>query len=342
MSELFAWHQDAWQTLKGKVRAQGHALLINGERGIGKWIFVDLLARALLCERPTEQGFACHHCDGCLWLNSHNHPDYHLLIAPAQRALWGIEDAETDDKKSDEKKKPSKDIDVNQVRGLVSSIYTSPHTSQGRVIVVAPAESMNAIAANALLKTLEEPPANTIFLLLSHQIHHLLPTIISRCTQLALRAPTQEEALNWLHSKKLEQHTNLLAAEAYCPVALLQRLEKNPGYAVFLEQFLHVLAHPESPHILDMAAELSKYETLDIIQVVQKWMTDVCLLQHSDQLRYFPQQRAKLKQLTQRTETARTELFLRELLELRRMSEHTLAPRLFVENLLLRYKRVFI
>jgi DNA polymerase-3 subunit delta' len=161
-----------------------HALLISGRRGLGKRLLALHFARALLCEAPLESGEACGVCPGCGYVGQGTHPDLQL-----------IEPVTYDDEGNPT---PVDTINVERVRELIEFTQLSPHRQRAKVGLIAPAEAMNAAAANALLKTLEEPPAGTFLLLVSHQPARLPPTILSRCLRLPAPEPDRAAAAAWL------------------------------------------------------------------------------------------------------------------------------------------------
>ncbi len=152
-----------------------HALLIKGPRGIGKQAFGTELAQALLCESPASDGTACAQCKACNWFTSGAHPDFRIL-APVTEG-----DAEAETEEGGKKTKASPWISIEQVRELHDFIYVSSHRGGRKVILVCPAEALNVNAANALLKSLEEPPALTHFILISHRPQRLMMVRGSRC-----------------------------------------------------------------------------------------------------------------------------------------------------------------
>jgi DNA polymerase-3 subunit delta' len=93
---------------------------------------------------------------------------------------------------------PVKQISIEQIRKLTEFVYMTGHQNGYKIILIYPAESMNSAAANALLKKLEEPPADVLFLLVTHQAQHLLPTIRSRCQQIAMPIPDVQSSIDWL------------------------------------------------------------------------------------------------------------------------------------------------
>lgn len=155
-----------------------HAVLLSGPRGLGKQSLAEALIARALCARPGET--ACGECHSCHMLASGYHPDL-LRVAP------------------EEGKRMIRIDPIRQVNGFVSQT-----AQQGghRVIEIRPAEAMNVAASNALLKSLEEPGQDTLFVLVSDMPSHLLPTIRSRCQQWTLKPPELEDCLDWL-SKEL-------------------------------------------------------------------------------------------------------------------------------------------
>lgn len=195
---------------------QGHALLISGPAGVGQFELAMALARAWLCEAPGErseragQG-ACGVCAACRLNAAQSHPDLLVLLPEALRPVLGWlagDDAEP----SASKAKPSKDIKVEAVRSAVAFAQGTGARGRSKVVVVHPAERMNGIAANALLKTLEEPPGVTRFILASAAPHALLPTIRSRCQAVPLGLPDPALAMPWLAAQGVAEPAVMLAA----------------------------------------------------------------------------------------------------------------------------------
>jgi DNA polymerase-3 subunit delta' len=192
---------DALQTLRG------HAVLVHGPRGVGQFEFAMALARGWLCESPPRP---CGRCAACRLVEAHTHPDLLVLLPEAQREALGWASGEDAAPARDSKAKPSKDIRVEEVRQAIAFAQTTSARGQGKVLVIHPAERMNAVAANALLKTLEEPPGATRIVLSSAAPDRLLPTIRSRCQAFALALPDAAAASAWLASQGLAQPEVLL------------------------------------------------------------------------------------------------------------------------------------
>ena len=182
---------------------RGHAWLLQGPSGLGQFELALELVRAWLCDAPTPHG-ACGQCGSCHAVAVHTHADLCVLMPETvMLALgWPLPEkaqAEIDDKK----RKPSREIRVEAMRDAVEFCQRTSARGRGKAVLVYPAEQMNTITANALLKTLEEPPGDTRFVLASEAAHLLLPTIRSRCLGHTLHWPDEAQALQWLQAQGL-------------------------------------------------------------------------------------------------------------------------------------------
>ncbi|MFG6413506.1 DNA polymerase III subunit delta' [Roseateles sp. DC23W] len=196
------------------ARARSHALLVQGPAGVGQLELAVKLAQSWLCESAAPSQPACNQCPSCKLFASGTHPDFQLLLpealdAPARESL-GLPFEEPDTKAG--KAKPSREIKVEAVRNLLSFAQATSARGKAKVVVIFPAEALNGVAANALLKTLEEPAGLLRFVLASHDSAGLLPTIRSRCQPLPLSLPDTADALAWLQAKGVKEAAGLLAA----------------------------------------------------------------------------------------------------------------------------------
>ncbi len=184
--------------LTALLERRGHAWLLQGPSGLGQYTLGLELTRAWLCEAPTPQG-ACYQCRSCHAVDVRTHADLCTLM-PETLALelsWPLD--EKIQKDLDEKKrKPSKEIRVEAARDMVAFTQHTRSGGSTKVVFVYPAERMNHVTANTILKTLEEPPGECRFVLTSEAAHQLLPTIRSRCQTHTMVWPDEAEALHWL------------------------------------------------------------------------------------------------------------------------------------------------
>lgn len=216
---LAPWLQTQLGTL---LTRQAHALLLEGPDGLGQMDLALALAQSWLCEAP-EHGQACGRCESCHLVQAHTHPDLQVLMPEVQMLEMGWPlDEKAQSEIDDKKRKPSKDIRVEALRATIEFSQLSTARGCGKVVVLYPAERMNHVSANALLKTLEEPPGMVRFVLASEASHMLLPTIRSRCQSHAMHWPERVQAQAWL-----EQHHPDAAR-------LLDAAGQRPGLALSL------------------------------------------------------------------------------------------------------------
>ncbi len=194
-----AWLKPARDEFRERLESGrlAHALLLSGPAGTGKLDLALEIAAGLLCQE--ESWPACGSCRSCQLLSTGAHPDYRKLTF------------ELNDKGN-----LRTEIVIEQVRNLISSLQLTTTISPRKIALLHPAEAMNRNAANALLKTLEEPPGDTVMILVSDDPSRLPVTIRSRCQNLHVRLPETRVALEWLMengaSDPLEAESALQAA----------------------------------------------------------------------------------------------------------------------------------
>lgn len=176
---LLPWHEDAAAQLRQAWAANrlSHALLLQGAEGVGKRTFAAWAACAVLCESPNKRELdCCGSCASCLLFNAGSHPDV-LWLAPEEE---------------------KQQISVDQVRAATERLAKTSYRQGYKIAIVEPAHLMTPNAANSLLKTLEEPTARTLLILITSQPSVLLPTVRSRCQKLTIARPAREAARAWL------------------------------------------------------------------------------------------------------------------------------------------------
>jgi DNA polymerase-3 subunit delta' len=178
LPSAYGWHVGQWHLLvdANQQARLPHALLFAGPAGVGKRRFAHALASYLLCSAPTAEAQACGRCRSCQLIAAQTHPDL-LWLAPEDN---------------------SRAIKIDQIRGVADFVGKTSQMGGRKIAIIEPAEAMNANAANALLKNLEEPAGDTHLLLVSDAPGRLLPTIRSRCLQTIFGIPPREPSLEWL------------------------------------------------------------------------------------------------------------------------------------------------
>lgn len=338
---LYPWQESAWQQLQQLRERLPHAILFHGPEGIGKTVFAEAFAQSLLCETPAADGHACGNCGACGWFLQYSHPDYRRV----RPEILEEEGAESDDgdagesKKAKSSKAPSKEIKIDQIRALADFMNISTHRSGMRVITLYPAEALNTPAANSLLKTLEEPPPRTMFLLVSNGIDRLLPTILSRCRKFALAMPAKEDALAWLLAQQVKDADVWLAEQGGAPLAALALSQS--GDRDVMDDFLQQLAHPGVDAALKTAERLQKTPVIALVAWLQRWLHDVLSIKLSGTIRYYPRYKKELHALAARADTGALLRALKAVNDRRAIAEHPLAAKLFIEDMLLDYSTLF-
>ena len=336
VNAIYPWQQDAWRQLQLLRARMPHAILFHGEAGVGKADFIEAFAQSLLCEAVQADGRACGACASCGWFVQHNHPDYRRVRPEALEDEPPEGEDEGDGKKSAKAAKtPSKEIKIEQIRALADFMNISTHRQGLRVVVLYPAEALNTPASNALLKTLEEPPPGTVFLLASNGLERLLPTILSRCRKFALPMPEHAAALAWLKEQGLADADSWLREQGGAPLAALaQSAAENREE---MEALLQLLASPSVEAALRTADKLSKSPLPALVSWVQRWLYDVFSYKLSGNIRYYPRYQKQLAALAGRVSTASLMRAIKSANERRAIAAHPLSPKLFLEDMLLDY-----
>ena len=217
-----------------------HAYILSGEAGMGKKSLANAFALALLCEKG--QADPCRQCHACKQVMSGNHPDL-IYVTHEKPASIGVDDVR---------------------RQINDTIQVKPYSSAHKIYIVDEAEKMTVQAQNALLKTIEEPPAYAVILLLTTNAEAFLPTILSRCVQLKLKPLKDGEVKDYLVSR---MGVELSQAEIYTAFA-----RGNLGKAIHLadsEDFRHLYGE-----LLDLLKNLKKSDISELLERIRKMKED--------------------------------------------------------------------
>ena len=340
MASIFPWQHEAWQQLQQLRERLPHALLFHGAAGIGKADFLLDFAQTLLCENTTPPQHGCGACPSCTWFLQQSHPDFRLVRPEAlddDTGGGGEEggDADTNKKSAKAAKAPSKEIKIEQIRALADFMGVSTHRRGLRVVMLYPAEALNIHASNALLKTLEEPPPGTVFLLATNSVERLLPTILSRCRKFAMPIPTHASALAWLREQGLAHADSLLREQGGAPLAALAQAQA--GERDMLDVLLQMLAAPGVDGALRVAETLAKTPLPVLVGWQQRWLYDVFSFKLSGKLRYYPRCQRDIAALADNIGTASLMQAIKDTNGRRAVADHPLSPKLFIEDMLLDY-----
>ena len=277
------------QSQLGSLLSQrGNAWLLSGPSGLGQFDLALALARAWLCERPGAAG-ACGICSSCHALEVHTHADLCMLLPETLSIALGWPlDEKTQDDLDNKKRKPSKEIKVDAARDAVAFTQFTRSRGTTKVVLVFPAERMNSITANTLLKTLEEPPGAVKFVLATEAADQLLPTIRSRCLTHTMRWPDFQESLAWLKtmvghdSAAPEDLHTVLAAAGGRPADALAWMQGQP----LRELAKHWRALPAAMARGDAKA-LADWTPTQAVDALQKLCHDLLATRVGAQPRFF-------------------------------------------------------
>jgi len=331
-------HSKVWSGLQARRGRLPHSLLLVGQKGLGKYELARRFAASLLCESPTMDGLACGKCLACNWFEQGNHPDFRLLQPDALSDEVEVEEG---------KKKPSQQITIDQVRALDEFFNIGTHRGGLRIILVNPSEAMNRSTANSLLKTLEEPAPDTLFLMVSSEPMRLLPTIRSRCQVVAVPVPSKKQAEKVLADEGVAQAERWLAMAGGSPGLALELAASGQG--AWLELLTARLGAGRHGDPLAMAAELEKIvkdskgklALKHVVEALQKWLIDLTLARNGLPARYFLPQQSIISGLADMIPPARLIHSYRALITRRQEAEQPLNARLFLEGILLDYRALF-
>jgi len=327
---MFTWHDPAW-TAWARIRERlPHAVLIQSAEGLGELEFAQGVAQSLLCEKPLGDRRGCGTCAACNWLAQGNHPDFRLLVPESMAPESQEEGAEPA-----RKEKRSEQIRIEQVRELAEFLAVGTHRAGLRVILVYPAEAMNANTQNALLKSLEEPPPETVFLLVSTQSDRLLPTVRSRCLRFTLPLPDPEQVTRWLKDQGVDQPEAALAGAGGAPLAALKAAESEADRSRFIEGLRNPGFDP-----IALAETVLRVPPWELVGWLQRWSYDLLLARVAGRIRYYLDHEGAINDTSRHCEAADIAAYLRRLAQARSLARHPLNAKLFIEDLLLQYQRL--
>ena len=366
---LAPWLQGLWDNLD--FSSFPNATLLHGQSGIGKFAFSLELAKSLLCESDRVASRPCNQCEACHWFSTGNHPDFIALVPETHRRLLPHADYESDEAPKNGKvarddfdgeaseKKEKKNISIEETRSAIEGISIGSHRGGNRVILIYPLEMLRSDSANTLLKSLEEPPANTIFILLADRVDRVLPTIRSRCRLLTAPRPDREQGLAWLRTQ-LQKMNGLKVSDADietiydeqggAPYSVLDSLiarnnqDEKDELTIAIQASRYLLQSMSQGvriNWLDSAEKTHKARYSDLLAAMQRWTSDLQAVTQGGNPRYYPKHLSTLKSLSQTAKVPKLHHFWKSLVQARRHENHPLANRVQLEALLSQYQQVF-
>ncbi len=342
MKELiFPWLDVGWMQLNGMRTRLPHAILVSGPPGIGKRELGEYFSLALLCENPAIGGEPCGECGACRWFKDGNHPDFRavlpeILQPESAQSGEGGDEAPAEPGAAKTKSAPSKVIKIAQIRGLDGFFNVGTHRAGRRVVLVYPADALTTDAGNALLKTLEEPPADTLFLLVTSRLNDVLPTVRSRCAKLLIARPEATSMLAWLKAQGVADPLNALAESGGSPLAAAT---PDPA-ADYREILLAALGGSRAIDPVALAEKCEKAGPANLVSWLARWVADLALSKSRQDVRYHPRSAIVIEGLASKMQARDLHKYYRRLMQMRRVADHPLNSRLFAEELLIDYARL--
>lgn len=290
------WLSEPWRRA---VAQRGHGVLLHGPNGVGQFELALALAQTWLCEAvDTRAGDAfsssplrqqpCGRCEACHLLHAGVHPDLMVLVPEALRGPLGLQQANDESGEGatasgSKTKSAGRDIRVADVRRAIEWGHQTSSRGRAKVLVLHPAQSLNAVAANALLKTLEEPAGVLRMVLSTADPQALLPTLRSRCQAVALGLPPLEVAVSWLEAQGVEDAAVMLRAAAGQPQDALAMVHEG----------LDARLWPELPTLLRQGGSgavqaLQALPLPRVVEVLQKLCVDLMTRSMGQPAHYFP------------------------------------------------------
>lgn len=318
----YPWLENSWQRLADYYRRERlpHALLLTGPEGLGKVELARRFASLVLCRNPVEDA-PCEECEACVQRAAGSHPDYREVTL-----------------EEDDKGKRRLQIVVDQIRALSADMALTARQGGWKIALIQPADAMNVNAANSLLKTLEEPSARTLLILVTGRPARLPATIRSRCQQLAVARPEPAVALAWLKAQGIVQAEAALASAGGVPLRAAALAESG-----FLQQRGELLqrliaVHGRGASAVTVAGELESLDAALVFEFLDGLTEDLVRLiqlpQSSARLRH-PDLLNSLKTLSERVDLTALHRYREALQEARRLVNTPANPRLLLESLLL-------
>jgi DNA polymerase-3 subunit delta' len=331
---LLPWQAAPLRALLAQAERRHHGTVLHAPAGSGSRRYALHLAQGMLCRAPAA-GLACGTCAACHLFLTAGHPDFRLVERQIYRTKSGEE-------------RLRDEIVIGQVRALIENfIYLSSHLQGVKVVLFYLAEEMNRNTANALLKSLEEPPQATYFILVSHRPRLLLPTVVSRCRLVPTPRPDAGAAAAWLGAAGATDPVSLLAHAGGAPLKALAM--GDPAYQADRARFLERLAEPRRLSVVALGAELDagaraqkKARLAEWFDLLLTWTFDLAACAQGQPPRYHGDFAPALARLGAEVAPRRILRYHRSLLRDRALLSHPLNPRLVAEQALFGYRQAVL
>ncbi|MDO4937226.1 MAG: DNA polymerase III subunit delta [Sutterellaceae bacterium] len=337
--KTYPWQAELLASLNELKDRLPNGILVYGPRGIGTFDAVHAFAKNLLCESPDLDGSACGHCHGCHMFDAHTHPDIRYVVSEAESVPRELPFTPPDNA-TDDRKNLYREILIYQTRALADFLNLTSHEGGKRVVIVYPADMIRAEAAASLLKNLEEPPEETVFLLVTDEIDRVLPTIRSRCRLIRARVPTKQESLAWLQSQGVADAERKLVEAGGMPLSVF---DQDPRFYLapdLRDKILDVLGQGKNANASDVIDSVGRDVTLSAAALLfSRWAWDLASVREGAEPRYYPERANALQKVAAEAPAAGLYMWINSVRDVRRVASHPLNAKTVIEALLLSYQR---
>ncbi len=310
----YPWLQDNIEQWHHMIQTQQipHAILLSGINGVGKFELAKQMAHLGLCENLSDAG-VCDQCSACELIKAGNHTD--LSIISAEKSI----------------------IKVDQIRKLSKDVTLTTTRNQYRIVIIENAEKMNKASANALLKTLEEPPKKVVIILTTSEIGKLLPTIKSRCIKLAIKTPDYQQAYDWLSNTMQSEPGEIdlsLSLSNLAPISAKEILENKilPEVITMFDDLQQLLEQNKT--VLEISKQWAKNNWFSHLKYVAAYLFE--------QIRFNQRLSSKHNHniLTIDISNVNVLLFSKKIFDFLRYLHTPLKAELMLEELLVQWKQM--
>jgi len=338
----YPWQEALARELNGLRVAMPNAILLYGPRGIGTFELAHVYAKSLLCTAPQVDGTPCGVCKGCRLAAAMSHPDLRYLVSEAEALHREIPFVEPETATST-RKNLYREILIHQPRALADFLTLKSHEGGFRVVLVYPADRIRAEAAASLLKSIEEPPEKTVFILVADEIDRVLATIRSRCRLIRALPPTREVALSWLSEQGVADAERRLCAAGGMPLAVFEVDERLLLEEASQECLVALLMKGPGADANDVAAAIDRTLPLPATaRFLSRWAWDIAALKVGAPARYFPREIEGLRGTIEKASAEKLYAWINSVRDVQAVSSHPLNAKIVLEALVLAYIRALV
>ena len=309
--------------------------LSSTARGAGGFELAYEFAKSLLCHHPGPEGEPCGHCRGCELTRAGTHPDLRVIVPEYFAVAKDLPFAQPESSSST-RKTLSREILLPQVKALGDFLELTANQGGRRIVVIYPAEMVRAEAAAALLKSIEEPPSECTFLLVTEELDAVLPTIRSRSRLFRLTLPSKDEALAWLKEKGVDEAERRLALAGGSPLLAIEDVSGLTLPEDDEKAILNLLRRGASLTPDEIVRGVTKGLTVPaVLYYFTRWSTDLVRVKSGLEPLFFPLEANTLARQASGASEEKLLALYDDLLERNRHSEHPLNVKNVTEALCL-------